>query len=97
MTFHDSENEEILFYKKSAPGNDLLIAVNLDPFKIQESMVHVPLDDLDIDPAQPFEVEDLLTGERYLWGGIRNYVRFDPAERVGHVLRVIRPGGGTAE
>ena len=97
LTFHDSENEEILFYKKSAPGNDLLIAVNLDPFKIQESMVHVPLDDLDIDPAQPFEVEDLLTGERYLWGGIRNYVRFDPAERVGHVLRVIRPGGGTAE
>ncbi len=90
LTFHHSENEQILFYRKSVPGNDLLIAVNLDPFLAHESFVHVPLGDLGINPDQSFLVEDLLTGERYQWRGARNYVRLDPRERVGHVLRIVR-------
>jgi starch synthase (maltosyl-transferring) len=53
--------------------------------------VHVPLSDLGFGPDQTFDVEDLLTGERYTWRGERNYVLLDPARRVGHVLRVVRP------
>ncbi len=53
-------------------------------------MVHVPLDALRLAPDADFQVEDLLTGERYTWHGVRNYVRLDPAERVGHLLRVVR-------
>ena len=37
-----------------------------------------------------YEVEDLLTGQRYTWKGVRNYVDLDPAARAGHVLRVVR-------
>ena len=36
------------------------------------------------------EVEDLLTGIRHTWRGRRNYVRLDPNERVGHVMRLLR-------
>jgi starch synthase (maltosyl-transferring) len=92
LSFHLSENERILFYRRGlADGtNDLLIAVNLDPHHAQETMVHVPLDDLGIGADEAFVVHDLLTGERYTWRGIRNYVRLDPAERVAHVLRVER-------
>jgi starch synthase (maltosyl-transferring) len=92
LTFHPSETEAILFYRKSMPdgSNDLLIAVNLDPHQAQASMVHVPLDALDLAPDQPYVVEDLLTGARYVWRGVRNYVRLDPAHQVGHVLRVVR-------
>lgn len=92
LTFHDSENPAILFYRKSCPdrSNDLLIAVNVDPFHVQETMVHVPLDALGIEANQDFLVEDLLTGDRYTWRGVRNYVRLDPAEKVGHVLLVHR-------
>jgi starch synthase (maltosyl-transferring) len=53
-------------------------------------MVHVPLDALAIPPERDFVVHDLLTGERWTWHGVRNYVRLDPAERVGHVLLVER-------
>ncbi len=91
LSFHRSENNQVLFYKKSVPGNDLLIVVNLDPTEVHESRIHVPLDDLGIKPTTPFEVEDLLTGERYKWRGAQNYVRLDPSESVGHVLRVVRP------
>jgi starch synthase (maltosyl-transferring) len=92
ITFHESENESILFYRKSTPDEDLLIAVNLDPHSAQETMVHVPLDTLGISPNQPFEVDDLVTGARYTWRGSRNYVRLDPAAQVAHILEVRRPG-----
>ncbi|MEA2626199.1 MAG: hypothetical protein QOD06_2244 [Candidatus Binatota bacterium] len=91
LTFHHSENEQILFYRKAAPGNDLLIVVNLNPFAAEATMVHVPLDELGIDREQAYVVEDLLTGTRYTWRGVRNYVRLDPvAEQAAHVLRLVR-------
>ncbi len=94
LTFHLSENDEILFYRKSAPGNDLLIAVNLDPRSAQATMVHVPLDALEISGSTTYVVEDLLTSARYQWQGIRNYVRLDPTiGQVAHVLRVVHPMG----
>jgi starch synthase (maltosyl-transferring) len=92
LTFHTSENDQILFYRKSAPNrsNDLLIAVNVDPHRPHETMVHVPLDDLQLRWDQPYVVEDLLTGMRYTWRGARNYVRLDPHTYPAHVLRLVR-------
>jgi starch synthase (maltosyl-transferring) len=92
LTFHVSENEQILCYRKSMPdrSNDLLIAVNLDPHHPQATMVHVPLDALGLSADADFVVEDLLTGARYTWHGARNYVRLDPVEQVAHVLRLVR-------
>ncbi len=95
IRFHASEDDAVLFYHKPAPGDDLLVVVNLDPAKVRETMVHVPVHDLGLREDQPFEVEDLLSGTRYTWQGTRNYVRLDPAERPGHVLRVVpAPEGG---
>jgi len=91
LRFDLSENDSILFYHKAGPDDDLLIAVNIDPHHAQETMVHVPLDRLGIDATQPFEVEDLLTGASYVWHGVRNYVRLDPASQVAHLLRVRGP------
>ena len=45
-------------------------------------------------PTDRYVVEDLLTGERRQWCGERQPVRFDPAERVGYVWRVVRTGRG---
>jgi starch synthase (maltosyl-transferring) len=94
VTFLISENEEILFYRRSAPGDDLLVAVNCDPHRALETMVHVPLEELGLDPDEPYVVEDLLTGERYPWRGERNFVRLDPTiGQWGHILRVERGAG----
>ena len=43
-----AKTTSILAYHKSAPGNDLLVVVNLDPFAMHETMVTVPLEDLGI-------------------------------------------------
>jgi starch synthase (maltosyl-transferring) len=53
-------------------------------------MVHVPIEDMGIGDDEPYTVHDLLTGARYTWRGIRNYVRLDPAEQPGHLFLVER-------
>jgi starch synthase (maltosyl-transferring) len=91
LTFLRSENDGILFYWRSAPEDDLFVAVNCDPHRALETMVHMPLETLGLDGDEPFVVEDLLTGARYPWRGARNFVRLDPAiGQWGHVLRVER-------
>jgi starch synthase (maltosyl-transferring) len=99
LRFAHSENDQLLAYLKSAPGDDLLVVVNLDPQHPQETMVHVPLAELQLHPDEAFTVEDLLTGARFGWRGARNFVRLDPQRQVAHVLRVVRaptPPAGAA-
>jgi starch synthase (maltosyl-transferring) len=125
LTFHRSENESVLFYRKAghptltqwvggrqqpippkiaasialpaAPGaNDILVVVNTDPQHTQETMVHVPINEMGIDQEQPYVVEDLLTGVRYTWRGVRNYVRLDPAVEPGHLF-LVHPGAKRVE
>jgi starch synthase (maltosyl-transferring) len=112
LSFHDSENERILFYLKSGSrvkdqGSretvtmldprplpltpHVLVAVNTNPHAVEETMVHVPLGDLGIGDDEPYVVEDLLTGAKYTWRGVRNYVRLDPMVEPGHVLLVHAP------
>ena len=71
-------------------SDDFLIAVNTDPHHVQETMVHVPIHEMGIDDDRPYVVRDLLSGARYTWRGVRNYVRLDPNETPGHVLLVER-------
>ena len=86
----NSDYDGIFAYRKYAPGNELLVIVNLDPFQTHESMIDVPIAAMGIDADEPYEVNDLLTGARYTWRGSRNYVKLDPSERVAHLFRVTR-------
>jgi len=90
LSFLKTDYDAILAYKKSAPGNDLIVVVNLDPHAMHETTIEVPIGELGIGPDEAYEVSDLLTGNRYTWRGARNYVRLDPLERVGHVFKVSR-------
>ena len=85
-----SEFDGILAYWKTAPGNDLIVVVNLDPHHWHETMIHVPIHELGVGEDEPFLVEDLMTGQRYGWRGVRNYVRLDPDDKAGHVFRLVR-------
>jgi starch synthase (maltosyl-transferring) len=88
LRFCSTETEQVLAYHKWAGDDHLLCVVNLDPHHPREAMVHVRLDALGLGPDEPYQVEDLVTGERYAWRGTRNYVRLDPAREVAHVLRL---------
>jgi hypothetical protein len=83
---------EALHLVNGHTGGDLLIVVNTDPHRVQETMVHVPTHELGLADDQSYVVEDLLTGAQYSWRGVRNYVRLDPAMEPGHVLLVHRAG-----
>ena len=85
LVFLDAANEAILAYAKREGPNALITVVNVDPHHAQEGLVHVPYE-LGVPPA--FAVDDLLDGGAYTWRLGGNYVRLDPAERAGHVLRV---------
>jgi starch synthase (maltosyl-transferring) len=87
-----TDSEDILAYRRSASQSELFVVVNLDPHRTHDTTVELPLGELGLRAEQPFEVEDLLTGTRYLWRGPKNYVKLDPAERVGHLFRLVRVG-----
>ena len=90
LRFLNSDFDGILAYHRYAPGNDLVVIVNLDPHQMHESMIDMPLEELGIGPDEAYDMADLLTGARYTWRGRRNYVKLDPTERVAHVFRVSR-------
>ncbi len=90
ISFHDAGHPDVLCYCKSAWRRDLLCAVTTNPAEPLETELAVPLGRLGVSEDTPFEVEDLLTGERSRWCGPRQTVRFDPVERVGYLWRVVQ-------
>ncbi|MBI4701018.1 MAG: alpha-1,4-glucan--maltose-1-phosphate maltosyltransferase [Deltaproteobacteria bacterium] len=90
----ESTNPEIIAYAKATAdlADVLVVAVNLDPFQVQEGTIRVPAELYGGAEQGEYAVTDLLAGERYRWRGERNYVRLDPHKLPAHVLEVERPG-----
>ena len=92
LKFFETENDQIICYSKESEdrSNLILAVVNLDPHHTQAGFVNLPLWELQITEDRAYEVEDLLTGERYLWHGPRNYVELHPDRIPGHILKIHR-------
>ena len=92
LRFHDADNDAILFYSKmtAARDNIILVVVNLDPHRKQNSFVYVPIESFGQMESDVYQVEDLLSGARYTWRGRRNYVELDPGIQPAHVFLVRR-------
>ena len=92
LRFHSTDNEQLICYSKESEDRTslLIMVVNLDPHFKQTGFVTLPLDELEIPRDRAYEAEDLLTGERYLWHGERNYLELNPARQPGHILKIHR-------
>ncbi len=92
LRFHPVDNEQLLCFSKSsdADANLVLTVVNLDPHFKQSGWVELPLEELGVDAARPFQMHDLLSGSRFLWNGTRNYIELDPVTHPAQVFRVRR-------
>jgi starch synthase (maltosyl-transferring) len=90
LKFYQVDNEYLLFYGKATDDleNIILVVVNLDPFHKQSGWVTVPIDEFGIDPDQPYLVHDLLSQDKYIWHGERNYVELDPHVIPAHIFRL---------
>jgi starch synthase (maltosyl-transferring) len=97
-TFHQTDNDALLCYSRSAQGGDgetdrddaLLIVVNLDPHHEQSGWVVLDLRSLGLQAEDTFQVHDLLGDARYLWRGSRNFVKLDPAVMPAQIFRIRR-------
>ena len=96
LRFYQADNEAILFYGKMTPARDniILVVVNLDPHRKQNSYVDVPIDEFGEMEGDSYQVHDLLSDARYIWRGRRNYVELDPEIQPAHIFRIRRWAGG---
>ncbi|MBU6178556.1 MAG: DUF3416 domain-containing protein [Verrucomicrobia bacterium] len=93
IAFVPSENDQILAWCKwSHDRSDLmLMVVNLDAHRRQETLLHVPVDLLGLPHGTPYEVEDVLFEETYTWRDSTNFVSLDPRTKPVHLFHVKRP------
>ena len=76
IRFLRADNEQVLFFEKSAPGgrNRVLVAISLDPHHAQAADLHLPLADWGVGEDTPLTVEDLLHDATLTWRGGRQHV-----------------------
>ena len=92
LRFFEAENEAILFYGKMTEARDniILVVVNLDPYQARDSFINVPVGEFGWIEGESYQVHDLLTDERFLWRGKRNFIKLDPHTRPAHIFRLRR-------
>jgi starch synthase (maltosyl-transferring) len=92
LRFYHADNDAILFYGKMTPARDniIFVIVNIDPFRKQNSFVHVPIEEFGQTENDEYQVQDLLTDVRYTWRGRQHYVELDPENQPAHVFLVRR-------
>ncbi len=90
LHFLSTSNDQLIAYYKATADltNVIVTVVNLDPNYVQSGMVELPIEELGLDPQQPYQVHDLLTDTRFLWSGRQNYVELNPQGIPAHVFRL---------
>jgi starch synthase (maltosyl-transferring) len=74
----------------AARDNIILVVVNLDPHRKQNSFVYVPIENFGQMESDVYQVQDLLSDAIYTWRGRRNYVELDPDIQPAHIFLVRR-------
>ncbi|MET0828579.1 MAG: maltotransferase domain-containing protein [Microbacterium sp.] len=95
LTVHWSDDDAILVYSKRIDGelsptghsDTVLIVANVDPHSVRQTMVHLDTRVWGVEPGEPFEVEDLITGARWTWSD-HNFVKLDAFTEPVHILHV---------
>jgi starch synthase (maltosyl-transferring) len=80
LRFYGCDNDNVLFYGKTTPDRKdiVFVAVNLDPFQAHEATLWFPLSVMGVAQHDPWEVEELLAGERHFWHGSSQQVYLEP-------------------
>ncbi|MFC2149203.1 alpha-1,4-glucan--maltose-1-phosphate maltosyltransferase [Candidatus Auribacterota bacterium] len=92
IRFIDTDNDMIIAYCKMTEdlSNIIITAVNLDPHYTQSCWLSIPYTELGIEHGHPYLAHDLLTDEKFIWHGDRNFVILDPLKTPAHIIRIHR-------
>jgi starch synthase (maltosyl-transferring) len=89
LQFHASDNPAVLVYSRQDPATPdaaVIVVVNLDPLRAQETVVHLDWESLGWDEHTQLTVTDQLgVGATFTWG-MHAYVRLDPTWEPAHVF-----------
>jgi starch synthase (maltosyl-transferring) len=89
LEFHPTDSDQIIAYSKREGDDLILVVVNLDPTKAQETTIHWNFFYLGLDECHHsgLEVTDLLDGKSYTWAP-DTFVRLDPTRPIGRVAHI---------
>jgi starch synthase (maltosyl-transferring) len=92
IRFHPVDNDQIIAFSKTSEdrSDTIVVVVNLDPHHRQSGWLELPLDYFQLELHQQYQMHDLVTEDRYLWQGSRNYVELDPQRMPAHIFRLRR-------
>jgi starch synthase (maltosyl-transferring) len=92
LEFYEADNEHVLFYgKRTVDGrNTVLVAVNLNPFQVQEAKVRIPIASLGIKADEMYQLHNLINDRRDLVKGEAYSVRLDPQVEPAAIYAVRR-------
>jgi starch synthase (maltosyl-transferring) len=94
VEFVETENEALLAYLKYGKEGDphflvaINLAINLDTHHKHSGMVHLPLWKLGIESNTDFIAHDLITNDRFVWEGGRNYIELSPHHVPLHIIQL---------
>lgn len=90
IEFQETDNPELICYSKIDRENDnkILVVVSLDGEYTQSGWIKVPLGEFGLNESEPFVLHDLISGERYSWKGLWNFVELRPKEMPVHLFRL---------
>ena len=90
LKFYYAQNDQVIFYGKIAADKShaVFVAVNLDPFVVQETPIEMPLWELGLPEDQPYQLDDLLLGHSWQWHGKHQHLHLDPQSNPVTIFRV---------
>lgn len=92
LTIIPNDNPQIISYAKQSPINDnlLMIVVCLDPQHTQSGWLSIPSEQLGLPTDQPYLVQDLLSGDKYMWQGNSAFIELNPFVIPAHIFKVCK-------
>ncbi len=92
LRFLDIDNDQLIAYAKESPdgANTVVTVVNLDPYHAQSGWLSLDPADVGVPADHPFQMHDLLSGQRFTWRGDRHYILLEPHRLPAHVMAVRR-------
>ncbi|MBK7664889.1 MAG: alpha-1,4-glucan--maltose-1-phosphate maltosyltransferase [Sterolibacteriaceae bacterium] len=92
VLFLGSHNPNIIAYAKMTEDrSDIIVCVvNVDPFQSQSTLIDIPLGTFGIGAHEQYEAHDLLSDDRYIWGGPTAYIELSPAGKMAHIIKIRR-------
>ncbi|HET8926460.1 MAG TPA: maltotransferase domain-containing protein [Microbacterium sp.] len=95
---HWSDDDAILVYSKhldaalspTGASDTIIVVANVDPHSVRQTTIHLDTRVWGVEPGEPFEVEDLVTGAQWTWTD-HDFVRLDAFDEPAHILHVKEP------